>query len=133
MMVLRPAPGSVATLLLLVLTTGLVAACADDSSVDDSEAQLEEGYLVPLEAAGLSYTVDEVCHYERRTADEPWHLQVTMTVDAVPADVAAAIEGQVGVVRRDRQPMVVQQYAGEPNRGWDGSIDLASGERCSAW
>ncbi len=95
-----------------------VAGTADVGTV---EKQLRDGYLQPLEDGGLTFEVVEVCHYSREE-DEPWHLGVSLAVDASPERVAEVLSQTVGVLLTDRDPMVVQQYEGEPAKGWDGAI-----------
>ncbi len=110
-------------LVLGVVWLGVLASCSSDDSVSASEAQFELAFIEPLEAAGLDYTVDEVCHYEREESEEPWHLQISVAVDAGPGEVADALTSTIDVIQRDRSPMGLQQYEGEPGRGWNGVLE----------
>ncbi len=115
----------------LGLLAGVIAvasACSSDDSLSASEAQFEEAFLQPLVAAGLDYSVEEVCHYERQNSGAPWHLQVRVSVEADPNEVADALVATVDIIERDRDPMILQQYAGEPNRGWDGVLESETGD-----
>ncbi len=97
--------------------------CSSGRDVSGSEAQFDEAFLRPLDMAGLDYQIDEVCHYERRAPGEPWHLQIAVSIDASPRVVARALAADVDIIRTDRDPMVLQQFAGRPGDGWDGSLE----------
>lgn len=114
----------------LAMTGGALAivGCSDEASPQGAEAQLDEAYLEPLIDAGFAIEVTEVCHYRRETAGEPWHFQVRLHVGAEPGAVADALADSVGVIRRDHDPIIAQQYVGEPGRGWDGNLDPGTGD-----
>lgn len=112
---------------LLTILAATASACSNDATLSASEAQFDEAFIQPLEAAGLDYSVQEVCHYARENPGEAWHLQIRVDVDADPDEVANALAATVDVIERDRDPMIVQQYAGEPGRGWDGVLESDGG------
>jgi hypothetical protein len=103
-------------------------------SVAASERQLREGYLEPLTEAGLAVDVLDACHYtryspqEKLAPDQGWHFSVKIAVAGSPDAVARVLREQTGaVVLDDRSPILVQQYLGQPNRGWNGGIADADG------
>ena len=101
----------------------MASACSNDDSLSASEAQFDDAFIQPLEAAGLNYSVEEVCHYARTNPDEPWHFQIRVEVDADPDEVANVLASTVDIIERDRDPMTLQHYAGEPSRGWNGVLE----------
>lgn len=114
---------------LATLTVALVApACAGitapaeptTASVEDALAQR---FLDPLRAAGIEVTIDRTCHLERRSLEEPWHLEAQLRIAAAADTVANVLEAQDVVVVRDRSPMVVQQERGAPSDGWNGGLE----------
>jgi hypothetical protein len=112
----------VAVVILLVLRGG-----SGGASVAGSERQLRSGFLHPLERAGLSVDVLDACHYDRRSPREPWHLSTTIAVAASVPQVVNVLAAQVVVVD-DRDDPRIQQFKGEPSRGWNGVI-RASGSQ----
>ncbi len=96
----------------------MTSACSNDDTLSASEAQFDEAFIQPLEAAGLDYSVQEVCHYGRESPDEPLHLEIRVRVEADPDEVANALVATVDIIERDRDLMILQQYVGEPGRGW---------------
>jgi hypothetical protein len=105
----------------------VVSRSPSSRSVAGSERQLRSGFLSPLRDAGLSTEVVDACHYERQAADEPWHLAVKFAVDASLPEVVRVLDEQVVVVA-DRDQPIVQQYKGQPQRGWNGIV-TTSGNR----
>jgi hypothetical protein len=100
----------------------LAAACNTGSDVADVEAALVDHYLDPLTEAGMTASVQSACRYAGPT-DHPWHLDVALRLDAPPERVADVLEQEGMVVRRDRDPMIVQQIPGAPSGGWNGSLE----------
>lgn len=117
----------IALLLFFAVPVLMASACSNDVGVSASEGQFDESYLQPLDAAGLTYSVEEVCHYSRQTSNEGWQLQVSLVVDAGLEDAADALGTEIEVILRDRKPMVLQQYEGEPNLGWNGVLESRGG------
>jgi hypothetical protein len=76
-----------------------------------------------LVAAGMAVEAEDTCRYPAQSATQPWHLNVRLTVEAPPARVAVVLEAEGIVVRGDREPMVVQQFPGNPRDGWNGALD----------
>lgn len=126
--------------LVALAAVGLVAvialvlnSCPSSRSVTASERQLREGYLEPLTEAGLAVEVLDACHYSRDDFGAPapeggWHFSVRIAVSETPDTVAQFLREETGAVILDgRTPIVVQQYRGQPNRGWNGSIAGADG------
>ena len=104
-------------------------------SVTASERQLREGYLEPLIEAGLAVEVLDACHYSRddfvapASPEADWHFSVRIAVSESPDTVAQFLREEIGaVIVDDRTPIEVQQYRGQPNRGWNGRIADADGE-----
>jgi hypothetical protein len=60
-------------------------------------------------------------------SEESWHFEVQLQIDADPGEVADILEAQGVALRRDRDPMVVQQEPGEPALGWNGAIGSSDG------
>jgi hypothetical protein len=95
-------------------------------SVAESERQLRSGFLQPLNDAGLTFEVLDACHYARTSQQDAWHLAVKIAVDASVPDVADTLAQHVVVVA-DRDQPVVQQFRGQPGRGWNGIIEAPQG------
>jgi hypothetical protein len=104
----------------------LLAAGCTTTSVESVNTALAEHYLEPFDSAGILYTVVSTCHLERR-AGSAWHLEIQVRLDADQGEVADILEEQGVVLRRDRDPMVVQQQPGEPDRGWNGALESSDG------
>jgi hypothetical protein len=109
--------------LVVAALMAVTTCCSSPGTLSASETQFEDAFIQPVEAAGLHYSVEQVCHYARDRSDEPWHLQITVVVDADPNEVADALAATVDIIERDRSPMILQQFAGEPGRGWDGVLE----------
>ncbi|GAA1408318.1 hypothetical protein [Catellatospora coxensis] len=105
----------------VLLAAGLVAGCGADRDVRAVEETLVEAYLDPLAAAGITAAVTDTCKYAGGT-EEPWHLSVELRLAAPEAQVAEVLESEGMVVRRDREPMIVQQVPGGPRDGWNGVL-----------
>jgi hypothetical protein len=101
----------------------LFAAGCATTAVESANTALVEHYLEPFDSAGIPYTVVSTCHLERRAAAESLHLEVQLRIDADRRRVADILEAQGVVLRRDRDPMGVQQEPGEPDLGWNGVIE----------
>jgi hypothetical protein len=101
---------------------GLAAGCGASRDVDDVETALVEHYIDPLAAAGITAKVEDTCRYAEHSAEEPWHLEVELRLDAPPQQVADVLESEGMVVSRDREPMLVQQIPGNPRDGWNGVL-----------
>jgi hypothetical protein len=114
---------STLSLPLLAALLAVVSGCSREDSVGVSETQFEDAFVRPLDASGLDYSVVGACHYARQDVGEPWNFQIRVVVDADPNEVADALEATVDIIERDRSPMILQQYAGEPGRGWDGTLE----------
>ena len=109
--------------LFLVVGFGVFARRTHNTrSVSASETQLRSAYLRPLERSGLNTEVSEVCHYYRFSSHDPWHFAIRVVVGAPVDRVAKVLSATVGVIRTDRDPVVLQQYRGRPNDGWDGTL-----------
>jgi hypothetical protein len=105
----------------------LLSGCSADHSVAGVEDTLVDGYLEPLEKAGITVTVENACRYAGDVA-LPWHLSVALRLNA-PADrVAGVLKDEDVVVVTDREPMIVQQIFDNPGDGWNGSL-AAKGEQ----
>ena len=100
----------------------LAAACSTGSDIADVEAVLVDHYLDPLAETGITVSVESACRYAG-PVDIPWHLEVALRLDAPPQRVADFVEQEGMVVRRDRDPMIVQQIPGAPTEGWNGSLE----------
>ena len=113
-----------AVLLAVLLGIGLVAAITSrrvgTSSVPASERQLREGFLEPMSRSGVGFEVLDACHYDRPTPEYAWHLAVKIAAAAPIQDVAEALQRADVVVREER---ILQQFRGQPNKGWDGGIE----------
>lgn len=112
----------------VLAVVALIAAGCATTAVESVNAALAEHYLEPFDAAGISYTVVSTCHLERRAASESWHLEVQVRIDAEQREVADVLEAQGVVLRRDRDPMHVQQEPGEPDQGWNGALESSDGD-----
>ena len=119
------------TVFLAAVTVLVLTSRHPSRSVAASERQLREGYLEPLGKAGLAIEVLDTCHYYRFSAPDPekdWHFSVKIAVSASPHTVAQVLRHKTGaVITDDRTAIGVQQYRGEPNRGWNGGIADANG------
>jgi hypothetical protein len=104
-----------------VMVVWLAAACTTGNDVADVEAVLVDHYLDPLAETGITASVQSACRYAG-PVDLPWHLDVALRLDAAPERVADFLEREGMVVRRDREPMTVQQVPGAPNQGWNGTL-----------
>jgi hypothetical protein len=97
-----------------------------------SERQLRSGFLEPLADSGISIDVLQACHYLRRSPDEAWHFSVEIAAAAPPSQVADALRSKTHVVigQDDGYQQIVQQFRGQPNRGWNGILtESGSGAR----
>jgi hypothetical protein len=111
--------------LALVVVFVVLAVRARDGSASSagSERQLRSGFLEPIAAAGISTEVVEACHYLRRTPGEPWHFSVRIIVAAPQSEVVEALRAKTRVVIHDNgDQQVVQQFPGQPSRGWNGIL-----------
>jgi hypothetical protein len=107
-----------------ILVALVAFAHADHSgAVATAEHQLKSGYLDPLTRGRLATEVLEACHYGRTSPHDPWHFSVKIAVRASTYDVVKALARDVGVIRSDRNPVIVQQFKGAPQRGWNGIIE----------
>jgi hypothetical protein len=116
-------------LLVVLFGIGLVAAIASrhvaSSSVPASERQLRRGFLEPMSRSGIGFEVLDACHYDRPTPEYAWHLAIKIAAAASIQDVAEALQNADVVVREER---IVQQFRGQPNKGWDGGIERRSNQ-----
>lgn len=110
----------------IVLSVAMAASgCASDGADQATEA-FGRRFLDPLATADLAYVVENTCHLERRSNDEPWHLETRVQIDASRDQVADVLEAEgVVVVRDDREVFTVQQEPGEPRAGWNGVLEDA--------
>ncbi|HEX5614137.1 MAG TPA: hypothetical protein VFZ83_03185 [Acidimicrobiia bacterium] len=114
----------VALVALVALAGGaLMVPRQGSNTVETAEGQLQNGFLQPLADAGVATEVIRACHYERVSASDPWHLSVRVDTAASVADVVAVLRAQGAVVRDDRDAPIVQQYPGQPSRGWNGVVE----------
>jgi len=114
----------VALVALIALAGGaLLVPRQGSNTVESSEGQLRNGFLQPLTDAGIATEVIRACHYDRVSASDPWHLSVRIATEASAADVVAVLGAADVVVRDDRDAPIVQQYPGQPNRGWNGVVE----------
>lgn len=109
----------------VLLAAGLITGCGADRDVRAVEETLVEAYLDPLAAAGITAAVADTCKYAGGT-EEPWHLSVELRLAAPEERVADVLESEGMVVRRDREPMIVQQVPGSPRDGWNGVLAAAA-------
>jgi hypothetical protein len=100
----------------------LAAGCGASRAVDDVETTLVEHYIDPLAAAGITANVEDSCRYASHSAEELWHLDVKLRLDAPPRQVADVLESEGMLVSRDQEPMHVQQIPGNPRDGWNGVL-----------
>jgi hypothetical protein len=120
------------------LAVSLVGGCGAEPSVGDLEEMLAGTYLAPLTEAGLTTSVTRACRIlnpgdaedtaATTTGGRPWHLAVDIDIDAPAARVADLLEAEDVVLRRDHDPMIVQQEFNKPGHGWDGIL-TATGDR----
>jgi hypothetical protein len=83
---------------------------------------------MPLQSSGIDWTVENTCHLDLPSLpDEPWHLEIRVRIDADRERVANILEADGVVLRRDRDPMSVQQERGDPAHGWNGVLESADG------
>jgi hypothetical protein len=131
-----PAIVTVTVVALVAVTVVLLNDRPSSRSVTASERQLRAGYLEPLTEAGLAIEVLDACHYYRYSPDKSgapgpedgWHFSVKIAVSESPDTVAQSLRQKTGaVIVDDRTPILVQQYRGQPNRGWNGTIADAEG------
>lgn len=114
----------VALVALIALAGGSLALPRQGSNpVESAESQLRNGFLQPLTDAGIATEVLSACHYDRVRATDAWHLAVRIQTAATVADAVAVLQAAGVVVRDDRAAPIVQQYPGQPNRGWNGAIE----------
>lgn len=66
--------------------------------------------------------VENTCHLERDSDDEPWHLEIQVGIDAEADEVAQILQAEGVAVARDREPMLVQQEPDDPAGGWNGAL-----------
>jgi hypothetical protein len=85
---------------------------------------LRSGFLAPLAASGISVDVLQACHYLRRSPDEAWHFSVEVAAAAPASEVADALRSKTHVVigQDDGYQQIVQQFKGQPDRGWNGIL-----------
>jgi hypothetical protein len=120
-------------ILLAIVIVGAVVvvlrAGRDPKSMAASERQIRSGFVDPLVHSGLSVEVLDACHYDR-SRGAAWHLSVKLAVAASPDVVTRALRAttHVVIVHADTSSPGVQQYPGEPNRGWNGGYAV-SGNR----
>jgi hypothetical protein len=127
-MMRRSATMAVAELAVAALALVLaVGGCAARYDVPSVEERLVDGFLTPLAAAEMPVAVAETCRYDL-SVDQPWHLYTELRVDATRARVAEVLSGQDMVLRRDHDPMILQQFEGRPGEGWNGALE-AAGEK----
>ena len=108
----------------VLLATGLLAGCDTGTDVHNVEVLLAEHYLDPLTEAGLNPVVNSACRYEG-PVDAPWHLSISLHLDADADRVAGVLLDEGMVVKRDRDPMIVQQVPDDPGAGWNGGLRAA--------
>jgi hypothetical protein len=97
------------------------------ASLAASEHQLRSGFLEPLGRSGISTEVLDACHYDRRSPQEAWHLSVKIATGASQTAVIEALRARTrAVVVDDRENPLIQQFPGQPNRGWDGTISTST-------
>lgn len=109
----------------VLLAVALVAGCGSGRDVGAVEETLVDGYLDPLAAAGITIAVTDTCKYQGEPKD-PWHLSIELRLAAPGEQVADVLESEGMVVRRDREPMEVQQVRGAPREGWNGILTGAA-------
>jgi hypothetical protein len=113
---------------IVLLAVGLAAGCGGDRrDVGEAEELLAEGYLEPLDEAGLPASVADACRYDGPVTDPLWHLSVTLRLAGPPERVADVLERAEMVVLRDRTPMIVQQVRDAPRDGWNGVLSASDG------
>ena len=104
----------------------LASSCSSGTTVESVDAALAGHYLEPLQSSDIDFTVDNTCHLDLPSLpDEPWHLEVRVSVDASREQVADILEAEGVVLVRDRDPMQVQQEQGDPAQGWNGGLESA--------
>jgi hypothetical protein len=103
-------------------------------SVGASERQLRTGFVEPLTKSGLATEVLDTCHYWRSSTQQvigpadAWHFSVKIAVSASPDAVARVLDQKTGaVITGDDSSFGIQQYRGDPQRGWNGGIAVADG------
>lgn len=105
-----------------------LGACGGDSGRGDAEADLAHFYEV-FEDAGFEFQVASTCHLPREREDESWSLEVRIDVEASALEIADALEETGSAVRRDRDPMDVDQVRGDPADHWNGAIERLADDR----
>ncbi|MCP4306111.1 MAG: hypothetical protein GY788_14775 [bacterium] len=112
--------------MMMILVLGLLAAaCGNEAGVDGAERQMEEAFLAPLAMAGLDFEVVSACHLGESEV-EKWQFETVITISASSTTVTNALRNTVDVIREDREPMIVQQFAGQPGQGWDGVLETTT-------
>lgn len=113
-----------------VLAVAVIATFAGDRldsgrpAVGSAVHSLLSNYIQPLRDEGMNVEVESTCHYrvQSDSDSEPWHLESHIRVDADRDDVADVLEGSVAVIKRDRPDWIMQQLAGDPGGGWNGTL-----------
>lgn len=129
---LIPPPASRRTRLLVglvcltaAISVGIyVSGFRDDSSESAVEEVLNVGFLNPLEGV-LEHEVSG-CSYPP-SGNELWHFSVVISVEADVETTVAVLRPSVDVINADRDPALVQQFAGNPRKGWNGQLFKVDG------
>ncbi len=120
------------TLTALVVGMALVASCGSEGGEPLAEQQLVDGFVTPLRDAGLAVEVVSTCHYPARVYPPPAEptkrtLVAHLTVDAGSERVGEVLAGESMVVSAASDGVVLQQFPGQPRRGWSGGMDPGEG------
>ena len=101
----------------------LVASCSSTGGQAKAEEQLLGGFIDPLAGAGLAVEVTRTCHYLPRSGPGKRTLAATMAVDADAVRVADVLTAEDMVVEDRIDYVVIQQFRGQPSRGWSGGME----------
>ena len=101
----------------------LISASCSSTGEAKAEEQLLDGFVGPLAEAGLGVEVMRTCHYFPLSGPGKRTLAATITVDAEPNRVADILTAEDMVVRDDIDYVVIQQFSGQPSRGWSGGFE----------
>lgn len=110
------------TLAVALIAAVVMAGCAGVPDVGAAESELSDQYLKPLKEAGIGVGQPQRCNLDGPEAKERMHLVVYVDLSASPNDVARHLAERGVEIRTDRDPMIVQQNPGQPERGWNGTL-----------
>lgn len=107
----------------VVIVSTMVVACSSSSSLNDAIDDFEKNFVLSLRSRGIDTATPSYCA-DQIPLNQSSTLYAFTSFDATANDVADIFgsEGMTIRIREASPEVIVQQYPGQPNRGWYGSI-----------